>query len=745
MPDIEITDTFGKTVDNVSVNPGDASSLFKYLKSELMHLIVLPDLLDAARKTLTQAAPQPSQFQLKIGHRFQLGNTRPEVDITPTSRVTMRVNASPGTNLFTDDPFAAPAQVPSGVGYVALALAGSLDLGIGGSAGDLSFGMDENSGITVEYLKAFGLGANEPTLGDAMGRVISTYVIPADVADLKRLEVNDICTVSGHGRLTVSGSFDISAPVNPLASVQLPLGVGTITVKDGVMAGLATSLSISGSYQVRARKADANTVELGFCKQKGSSLNVDLSASAGVQVNVGSIEVLSKLIHAINPDKDENDKLLNGGLTSDEATALQGAIKSAADRSLQASLDLALLSVTDDEAAFQYQVQLDRLDAQSSAAVHLALDGDLSRLTALEAGMKADGTIAAGVKVLKSCFSKMRQNGASMKVNLLGIVNVISLSEFVRNSTTITDPVTGDLTITDSAIGNVITAISEPPKGQEALRKAMFESVMVTTAFRAGKTVDMPALKSHNFHFALNQNTNKQTMSDYLNWFVALRLLDATSATQVMNQFIGGGQSTCLLRTEFDDKACQSMFFDAAGNARPESDYLEIGRKALAALIDPKNSDIDRYRYGLLTDTVKLPQAIQIGPVDSLAPLLPLNSSSPIYRFVLMQVEGDVYDIAWWASSMNSAAQKLQQMRHFLKTADPATLAHNNEFASRRADLQKHMAGVVAKSKARFQEPWGLLALSFAAGAPNASGRLVAAKLILQRTLPQAAAQIIGT
>jgi hypothetical protein len=187
------------------------------------------------------------------------------------------------------------------------------------------------------------------------------------------------------------------------------------------------------------------------------------------------------------------------------------------------------------------------------------------------------------------------------------------------------------------------------------------------------------------------------------------------------------------------------MFFDAAGNVRPESDYLEIGCKALAALIDPKNSDIDRYRYGLLNDAVKWPQAIQIGPVDSLAPLLPLNSSSPIYRFVLMQVEGDVYDIAWWASSMNSAAQQLQQMRQFLKTADPATLAHNNEFASRRADLQKHMAGVVAKSKARFQEPWGLLALSLAAGAPNASGRLVAAKLILQRPLPQAAAQTIGT
>ena len=257
MPDIEITDTFGKTVDSVSVNPGDASSLFKYLKSELMHLIVLPDLLDAARKTLTQAAPQPSQFQLKIGHRFQLGNTRPEVNITPTSRVTMRVNASPGTNLFANDPFAAPAQVPPSVGYVALALAGSLDLGVGGSAGDLSFGMDENSGITVEYLKAFGLGANEPNLGDALGRVISTYVIPADVADLKRLEVYDICTgvgprqADGIGELRYLGA---SQPVGLCAAASRSRNHHRERRRDGGPRGVAHHLRLVSSARSQGRR-----------------------------------------------------------------------------------------------------------------------------------------------------------------------------------------------------------------------------------------------------------------------------------------------------------------------------------------------------------------------------------------------------------------------------------------------------------------------------------------------------------
>jgi hypothetical protein len=87
---------------------------------------------------------------------------------------------------------------------------------------------------------------------------------------------------------------------------------------------------------------------------------------------------------------------------------------------------------------------------------------------------------------------------------------------------------------------------------------------------------------------------------EYLNWFVVMNLLTKPQADQYLKQFRGGGSSTCLLRTEFDDHACQSMFFRSPGQLWDSGHYLDIGRQAMRELIDRTNSDIDRFRYDLL-------------------------------------------------------------------------------------------------------------------------------------------------
>src|ERR1700733_12516883 len=99
MPDFSITDSLGNPVDGVKVDWTSASSLFTYLKSEGMHLIVLPDFQALKDKGIAQAAPKPLTFQVQIGHDFQLGNLVPEVDITPGAQVEITVNATAGSDL----------------------------------------------------------------------------------------------------------------------------------------------------------------------------------------------------------------------------------------------------------------------------------------------------------------------------------------------------------------------------------------------------------------------------------------------------------------------------------------------------------------------------------------------------------------------------------------------------------------------------------------------------------------------
>lgn len=324
-------------------------------------------------------------------------------------------------------------------------------------------------------------------------KCISGFVIPADVDDLNLLGVNDICSVSGQGSLRVSAGFEVSVAPNPLAAVNLPLNAGKVEVKAGTMAGISASFTIGGRYQVRVRRTAKDVIELSICKARGTTFTTDLSASAGVVAKWGERDLLKSLLGAISTDpNDEATRKLyeQGGLSPNEIDTLLGATKDGLDHTLRASLDLALSRITDDQVAFQYEIRPGQLDARASATVHRTLEGDLSELTAMETGAEGS-TIAPGVKLISSVLTRMRNNQTVLKLNLFGLVNFVSVAELIRRCVVVKDPDTGYITIADSATGNRINAQVEPMRRQEALRKAMLESLMMTATYRVSNTIEM--------------------------------------------------------------------------------------------------------------------------------------------------------------------------------------------------------------------------------------------------------------
>src|ERR1700678_3245967 len=360
MSTFSLTDNFNNPV-TAPVKGTSLSGLFKYLKSEGLHLVVFPDFIQHKDQPISQITPQPLTAQLKVGYKFQLGGVNPEIDFTPEAQVSVEVNAKAGSNLFDDDPFAIAATVPADVAYVGLTLDGSLDLDVSGTSGDITFGFDRNTEMSLGYWRAFpASGANQPTLGDAFAQAISNFVIPGDLSDLSRLQPNDFCTASGTGSIEVCGGMQVTATPNPLATVNLPLNAGQITVQEGLMAGLTVSFKITGAYQMRVRRLDTKTVELSFLKRRGITLKADFTGSGGIAVkkNDTGNDLIGRWLGAIDP-KTDNSQLLQGGLTADESQTLSDAIKSSIDHSLQASFDDALALVRDDQAAFQYRVDLE--------------------------------------------------------------------------------------------------------------------------------------------------------------------------------------------------------------------------------------------------------------------------------------------------------------------------------------------------------------------------------------------------
>jgi hypothetical protein len=730
MPDIQITDQLDKPIETVKVDLSQPSSLVKYLKTELLHLAVVPDFVARKDLVLSLAATKPIQFQATATHAFELDAEASEIQIAPAAQAAIRVNATPGANLFDSDPFHAPAVVPDHIGYLSARFQGSLDLSVSASEGDLIFGLDKNGLVSLEYLKAFPLGEGEPTLGAALGHTMACFVIPADLSDLNSLGANDIAAASGHGSLSVSGGVQASVWPNPLASVDLPLGLGAAAVNPGMVAGLTASFTISGSYQMRARRKDADTIELSVLRERGTAWTADFSASAGITVSVGDLtaDLAPTLLGAISKDPTADAKLL-ADLEPGEMATLAGAIKGGLDHSLRASLDRILSTMTDDQAAFQYEIQPALLSAEGDAAVRKALRGDLSLLTAMENG--AEGAeLAPGVKMLNSVLSETRKRGVELKINLLGILNYVTVSELIRNSEIVHDPVSGDVTIKETVTGNRITALTDPLARNEALRKVLFDSLLATTSYRAGKAVTLPDFESSQLHFALNQNTNHQIMRDYLSWFAALDLVSSQDNAGILAGFIDGGSSTCVLRTSFGDEECASMFFEAGGNLRPKQYYLEIGRQAMRALLDPENQPIDRLRYRIVDDAL-WPTALGIGANVNLGPLVGLAADD----IRVMDLIGDVRVITDWAEAMIQAGALLQDMRAFVGAADPKTLVQNDEFQKKRNALQKKLAALASASRMRFDEPWGMVCLFWAAGSPHtAYAKAATQRLLIERS-----------
>src|ERR1035437_5548326 len=133
MPDISITDDLGKPLEAVKIDLSQPSSLGSYARSQLVPLVVAPDFVALQGKTLSEAAPQPIQFQATLGNGFQLGITTPDITLTPKVQAVLRADAA----------------------HAGLEVTGSLGFGVSGAAGDLTFCLDAKSGVTMGFVKAF--------------------------------------------------------------------------------------------------------------------------------------------------------------------------------------------------------------------------------------------------------------------------------------------------------------------------------------------------------------------------------------------------------------------------------------------------------------------------------------------------------------------------------------------------------------------------------------------------------------
>jgi hypothetical protein len=714
MTTINITNELSETVNAVPVNPDPASSLIKYVNVPGVNLQLLDSLIDVLAEPLDQAGASPLSTGLNFKDPVSLGSSKPELTISAAVTQSVNIYTKPGTNLLGSDPFGAGITVQADVDYMSLALGATVGLNLSGKDNDLTFGVNAGAGISAQFFRAFPTANGVKTVGVALGDLISHLVIPADLADIAVMGTDDIVTVSGTGSFGLSGGLSLSVTPNPLASPALPVVNQAVSVKASASLDLAGSFSVTGNYQIVVQKLSATSFEFGYYKSTGSQWDVSATLTGTASATLGSTDLIADLVEKITGKPEPKlQSFSNSGLTADELKQINDQLSAFYSTGLAASLKAEFSGSSSNGAVFLYRVDLSKLDASGSSAVHAALDGDLSQLTEMEAHADPQGILAPGITVIKSSMKTARERKSGITINLLGILNFGSVFDLMQNGETVFDPGTGELTINETVKGTSIKALLLPQAAQQ-LRRLRFNSILMTAAARVSGAVGSIQATSADVYFAQNASTNEHNVSDYLDAMIALGLETPAGKALDLAAFHGSGLSTCLIRVAFTDAACEAMFL-TNGVPRKQSEYERIGRSVLSSLLlpPPGAPDADGYRRAVLdSDSIwsALDDTGNVAAFGTVPQLAGIKNDT-----VRLNVVGSDYiTVSWWASNMAAAAKQLATVKSLV--ASGPTALNGNALSKQMEALRSRFAGVVANSQMHFDLPFGITALAAAAG-----------------------------
>lgn len=707
MPTVKLKDQFGFDGDFAAP---EGTGFAKYLRN--LRELKISDLKLAALEitALDKVPVKNASGRITFAQPIAIGIDRTELTIGAGASGHLALFAPRDKQLFSPDRFAETVPINAEQFYVAVGFAASLVAGPSGERGDLSFGFDAGSRVALTCYKPFAktsAGAY-PSLVLALQETIRDFVILGDVEDLAGMGEGVVATVEGHGSLKFSGGVDLVGVVNPLASIDLPGPIGELRVASGNSIKVDAAFEVSGGYQIRAHKLSKNKVRLGYYRNRETEFTLKVAAKSGVSAGVGEFDLLGRALQAIssNPEVDR-EVLKAGGLSSAQIQQIEKTIEAAIARKLELAMSAELSAAGATEAAFLYEIELDKLGADGRRAVHHALDGDLSELVSREAAMPA------GVKLVRSIFSETREKKHTLKLNLLGIYNFVSVGSLILKGSVMYEPDSGELVITDAATASRVAASTFNFAADAAkLRKVMAESFLITAAYRCSKLVAAaPALKISHSYFELHSKTNRATMRNNLDAVEALALLTGQEKEKLLSATNDFGRTTFYAETSYADDLVSSMFL-AGGKPRAEDEYERAGRDALKLLV--QTGEADDYRRFPATDNVLWKEMRALGNPATFKSIEKIKAIKAATKFPMEIIVGgigtDFMVIRWWAREMRQMGERLAEIREFLRK-NPGVDPENNSFKSLRRNLSEQLKDVARRTRAEFGDPWGLIAM----------------------------------
>ena len=602
-----------------------------------------------------------------------------------------------------------PLKVAQGKAVLAFDLRPEVQAGVEGKAGPLSFGAAKSKTLTFANYREFDVTDTTPSVGKAISETVKEFVIPSKLADLKKIAGGTTVTVDSAGELKFEGGLSFSGAPKPFASLDVPRLPDPIEVKVGAKVGVSGKFRLFSKYQLRIwRDERSHKIRLGYYKMKGRETTVTVTAEAALKVGTGDRSATVELLRLAGGKKAVNEKqLTDAGLPAARIKEIAKVVESGMSRKVEASLAASFRRLKKGSAAFLFEIDLEALDSAGKQAVRRALRKDISGL--------GDGDRVKspnGVKVLRSIFRDVSEEERSVRINLFGIFNYISVSKLLQDSQIVNTP-GGEFAIVDKVTSTQTKAnLNNLKKGDKALRHLMDEAMLVTAIYRGARhAVGAPDLDSSYTYFELHRKTGRQRMKDNLDVAAALGLITKPKQRELLGEEKNFGVSTFYIERTFNDSEFRSMFVSAGagnnGKTRTASQFDKAGLRALGALYAGDENNEDRWRV-MNKNWLALKTAPALGAVEAVGKRKGLSET----QSTLMGVE--VSKIITWREAMVDLAKVLRTAEPFFQPGgkDP----DEEEFKKLQVSLRKKVGEVAKAARAQWGDPWGIVAFHFLAG-----------------------------
>jgi hypothetical protein len=264
----------------------------------------------------------------------------------------------------------------------------------------------------------------------------------------------------------------------------------------------------------------------------------------------------------------------------------------------------------------------------------------------------------------------------------------------------------------------------------------------VYNAITATRSIDVAQ-----FYFEYRRNTKKRDAKDHFDVPVALGLLSRPDADSLVAQQ-GPGRSALRAETRYDSKESWSLFAHSDGALRSLEEFEKAGREAVMRLEGVDEED-DARKVLAISD--ELFGAMRAAGSFGNAQLILRNvthNGKHIPESLYGAIYSDYLGIRWWSDSMVALGAALKSIIDYeSKSTDPAALKTDNEYLNLRKELRKQSADVAKKTKARFGEPWGLIAMDLIGHPKTASVQITTDADVYHydRSQPSAVSDALGT